>query len=219
VALFVIFEISRGFNSFFYPFLYEGLSFMRGLRVPARASVLVGMTLALLAGFGIRRLMSARPAWTPALVAAGVIAIGIDLHPKLRLEPVWREPPPIYGLVAGVPNVVLAEFPFGGNPRAFTSNVPFMYFSIWHWAQMVNGYSGHAPESQQDYEKGLIGFPDARSLELLRSRGATHVTVNCALYRGGCDDLLETIDDNAAFHLLTSARWQGQPVRLYELRY
>ena len=55
VALVVAFELSRGFNSPFYPYLYDGLAFVRGLRVPARASVLVGMTLALFAAFGVRR--------------------------------------------------------------------------------------------------------------------------------------------------------------------
>ncbi len=60
VALIVAFEMSRGFNSPFYPYLYDGLAFVRGLRVPARASVLVGMTLALFAAFGVRRLISGR---------------------------------------------------------------------------------------------------------------------------------------------------------------
>ena len=57
-ALLVAFEMSRGFNSVFYPYLYEWLPFIRGLRVPARASILVGLTLALLAGFGVRRLLA-----------------------------------------------------------------------------------------------------------------------------------------------------------------
>ena len=62
-ALLVAFEMSRGFNSVFYPYLYEWLPFIRGLRVPARASILVGLTLALLAGFGVRRLLGGRSAW------------------------------------------------------------------------------------------------------------------------------------------------------------
>ena len=110
---------------------------MRGLRVPARASILVGMTLALFAAFGVRRLISgrtladcSRQRWR-----SSSCAIAIDLRPVLRLEPVWLEPPPIYGPVAGSPDVVLAEFPFGGNPNRFTPNAPFMYFSLWHWAR------------------------------------------------------------------------------------
>jgi hypothetical protein len=216
-AGFTLFEISLGLNGFIYTYLYEGFGFVRGLRVPARASIFVGMALALLSGFAVRRMLAARPRWTPAIVAALTILIGIDLHPLLKLEPVWPEPPPIYGAVAGSHGVVLAEFPYGGS-RRFTSNVPFMYFSLWHWADMVNGYSGHIPEGQEEFEKGILGFPDAQSLELVRSRGATHVTVNCAFYRGGCDELLKRIEGIPELHLVASGRWQGQPVQLYELR-
>ena len=129
-ALLVAFEMSRGFNSPFYPYLYEWLAFVRGLRVPARASVLVGMTLALFAAFGVRRLMAGRtPRLQQAALAMLVVAIAIDLRPLLRLEPVWL------GAAADLrtrrrapPDVVLAEFPFGGNPNRFTPNAPFMYF-------------------------------------------------------------------------------------------
>ena len=219
VALLVAFELSRGFNSLFYPYLYEFLPFIRGLRVPARASILVGLSLALLAGFGVRRLLQGRSAWLQrGALAALIVVIALDLRPLLRLEPVWLEPPPIYGLVAGAPDVVLAEFPFGGNPTRFTPNVPYMYFSLWHWGQMLNGYSGHSPPGQVEFETGLKSFPDQSAVDLLRSRGATHVSINCALYRGGCDELLKAVDALPIFRVVASGRWQGAPVRLYELR-
>jgi len=93
-----------------------------------------------------------------------------------------------------------------------------MYFSVWHWIDMVNGYSGHSPDGTGDFEQELQAFPGGRTLTLLRERGTTHVTVNCALYRGGCGDLLERVEAMPDFRLITAARWQGQPVRLYELR-
>jgi hypothetical protein len=219
VGLLTAFIISLGFNTPLYAYLYDGLSFIRGLRVPARCSIFVGFTLALLAGFGARRILANRSRLIGSgLLAALVVAIGIDLHPALRLEPVWSDPPPIYGKLSGHNGVVLAEFPFGGNPRGYTSNVPFMYFSIWHWAQLVNGYSGHYPDGQLELEIALYKFPDAESIRLLRERGTTHVSVNCALYRGGCERLLEEVDAVPDLHLVASGRWQSQPVRLYELK-
>jgi hypothetical protein len=134
----------------------------------------------------------------------------------LRLEPVWPEPPPIYGPVAGS-QVVLAEFPFGGRHPGFTADVPFMYFSLWHWAQMINGYSGRYPPDHAEFEAAMQEFPDPPTIDLLRGRGATHVSVNCALYRG-CDQLLETLDAMPGFRLVSSGKWQGEPVRLYELK-
>ena len=217
-ALLLMFEISRGFNSWIYPPLYDALPFLRGMRVPARASILVGLALAVLAGFGVRRLIAGRsPRVRQLVLAVLVIAIGVDLRPLLRLEPVWPEPPAVYGAVAGSPSVVLAEFPIGGNPRGFTPNVPFMYFSLWHWTEMVNGYSGHYPPGQVEFEEALRSFPAPPTLDLLRSRGVTHVTVNCALYRDGCDELLASIDKQPDFRLISSVKWESQPVRLYEL--
>jgi hypothetical protein len=218
-ALLLMFEISRGFNSWIYPPLYDALPFLRGMRVPARASILVGLVLAVLAAFGVKRLLARRsPRVQQLILGAIVVAIAIDLRPLLRLEPVWAEPPAVYAAVAGTPSVVLAEFPIGGNPRGFTANVPFMYFSLWHWAEMVNGYSGHYPPGQVDFEEALRPFPEVPTLDLLRGRGVTHVSVNCALYRGGCEELLAQIEALPDFRVVSSVKWEGQPVRLYELR-
>ena len=92
-----------------------------------------------------------------------------------------------------------------------------MYFSLWHWAQMINGYSGHYPPGQVDFEVALKDFPAPPTIDLLRARGATHVTINCALYRGGCEQLLQAVDASPAFRAVASSKWQGAPVRLYEL--
>ena len=62
------------------------------------------------------------------------------------------------------------------------------------------------------------GFPDARSIDLLRERGATHVTITCALYGGGCDELVAAADAVPSFRIVASGQWQGAPVRLYELK-
>jgi hypothetical protein len=217
-ALVAAFEISRGFNSPIYPYLYDWLPFIRGLRVPARASILVGLSLAVLAGFGVRRLIaSGSRARRWALLSAIVVAIGVDVRPILQLERVWREPPPIYGAVTNDPKAVLVEFPLGGFHRTFTANVPFMYFSMWHWANLVNGYSGHSPPGQEGFEVAMQPFPDPATMELLRGRGATHVSVNCALYMRGCDALVARLDAAPELRLVSAGRWEGQPVRLYEV--
>jgi hypothetical protein len=219
IALLVSFEISRGFNGAIYPLLYDWLPFVRGLRVPARCSILVGMSLAVLAGFGVRRLIAGRSRGTSVpIVAALVVAAAVDLRPILVLEPVWQEPPPIYGAVAGNPGVVLAEYPLGGYHRGFTANVPFMYFSLWHWSNMVNGYSGHSPPRQNEFEEGVERFPEPQTLDLLRSRGVTHVSINCKLMLPrSCEHLFSLVDASPALRLVSSGKWEGLPVRLYEL--
>jgi hypothetical protein len=221
VGLLVAFEISRGFNSPVYPFLYDWLAPIRGLRVPARCSMLVGLSLSVLAGLAVRRLLERRsPSWARGIVGALIVALAVDLRPALDLVPVWPEPPPIYGPASGSRDVVLAEFPMGVTKAGYTSNVPFMYFSLWHWAQMVNGYSGHAPADYADFETAMLPFPDPSALTLMRLYGVTHVSVNCALYYqdSHCQQILEAAEARPELRLVTSAKWQGKPVRLYELQ-
>jgi monothiol glutaredoxin len=52
---------------------------------------------------------------------------------------------------------------------------------------------------------------------LLKAKGVTHITVNCAFYRRRCPEWLERIDSVPDLHRVLDSRWQGSVVRLYEL--
>jgi hypothetical protein len=219
LAFIVAFELSRGFNDPIYRVLYDYSSVIRGLRATGRASILAGMSLAVLAGFGTRRIFLAlRSPMAPRIVTAVLtLAVAIDVWPRFRFIPVWREPPPIYQTVHG-PSFVLTELPMDGNPSARWMDTPFMYFSLWHWAQLVNGYSGHSPDDAIDIQNAMRSFPADWTIDMLRKRGTTHVSITCALYKGGCEPIVEKADALPVFRIVASGKWQGLPVRLYELR-
>jgi hypothetical protein len=214
-GLIVAFDGSLGFNGVTYPYLYDWFSPVRGLRVPARFSVLVALSLAVLAGFGVRRMLAARPAGGGRVLfmLCAIFSVA-NVWPVLPLRAVWSEPPPVYGALAGSRDVVLAEFPV---PNDYVYNTPYMYFALWHWAPMINGYSGYMPKSYEAFQLGVADFPGPSALATLEARGVTHVTVNCALYRGGCDELLHRIEGIRELRKIAEGRWQGQRVRLYEL--
>ena len=149
-----------------------------------------------------------------AIFGVTVAASIVNVWPVLPLRPVWPEPPPVYGALAGARQVVLAEFPV---PDDYAYNTPYMYFALWHWAPLVNGYSGFLPKSYDEFQRGVADFPGPRALATLQQRGVTHVTVNCAFYRGGCDALLARLDTIAELRRIAEGRWQGQRARLYEL--
>jgi hypothetical protein len=187
------------------------------LRVPARFSVIAGLSLAILAGFGMRRwLLRLSPGGATAAFVAVVLLLAVDLRPNLTLEPVWREPPSVYSSL-DPSSTVLAEFPIPHDPYEFAFNTSYMYFSIWHGANMVNGYSGFLPPSYAELAKGLANFPDDRSVALLRERGVTHVSLNCTLYRDDCSPRLSAFDNHPALRRLTDGTWQGAPVVIYQL--
>ena len=217
-GLLAAFDMSLGFNGVTYKHLYHWWLPIRGLRVPARMSIVMAISLAVLAAFGARRLLARfrSAAGRAAVFAALVLAAGVDVWPALELHKVWWQPPPIYDALAGQ-RVVLAEFPTRLNISYVTNAVPFMYFSVWHGLPMINGYSGFTPPAYEPLMDGLRDFPAPATIDLLRSSGVTHVTVNCALYVTGCEPILATIDASSAFRTVASGQWEGQPVRLYQL--
>jgi hypothetical protein len=218
-GLVAAFDLSRGMKGMLYRLLYDWIPPVRGMRAPARASVIVGISLVVLGAFGARRLLhrarSRRARWTVFFVL--LVFIMIDLRPALDLTPVWASPPPIYGTLRGRTDVVLAEFPFELSLPKATNDLPFMYFSVWHGLPMVNGYTGFIPETYQRLVEGVRGFPDEGALAVLRARGVTHVTVNCALMGDTCPALLEQTRRSPGLRLVTAGQWEGRPARLYEL--
>ncbi len=219
-GLLVAFDGSLGFNGLVYPYLYAWFPPVRSMRVPARFSIVLALSLVVLAGFGVRRLFERfeRPRARQAAFAVLVAAVMIDVWPELKLEPVWRDPPQVYAAIRETPGVVLAEFPIRHDPLEFVENTPFMYFSLWHWRRMVNGYSGFAPDGYREFVYGEIGFPSPPTVQALRLRGVTHVTVNCGFFRGaGCEDVLRQMEESGAFRSVAETKWYGKTVRLFEL--
>lgn len=220
-GLLLAFEASRGFHGVVYPRLYDWLMPIRGLRVPARFSLIVGMSLAILAGFGCVRLIERRrtPRAKTTIFLALLGAIVFDLRSSLDLLPVWRQPPSIYAALDARTDVVLAEFPWWSDRSDVGEQVPLMYFSLWHWRNMVNGASGFEPPHYQDFLVAIHRFPDRASIDALRARGVTHVTVNCALYGADrdCHSVLVELDGSSEFRTIARSRWEGDVVALYEL--
>jgi hypothetical protein len=110
---------------------------------------------------------------------------------------------------------VIVETPV---PENEIGNTPFMYFSLWHWARLVNGYSGFIPKSYADFQKAMLLFPDAQSLDALRRRGVTYVSVNCGLVNDPrCEALAETMRRSKALRLTADGTWMSHTVQLYEV--
>ena len=212
-------DMSRGMKGFTYPTLYDVFPPLRGIRVPARFSIIVGLSLVALAAYGARRLMQRlRSPRARALAWGALIAFTfVDLRPTLRLEPVWPEPPRIYQHIKDLPDVVLAEFPPDPPAPLVTNEVVYQYFANWHWKQTVNGYSGFILDEHEILIYELRHFPADSAIALLRDKGVTHVTVNCYFIGDSCRDYLEKVDKQPALKLINISHWQGRPTRIYEL--
>jgi hypothetical protein len=212
VAGALTFDWSLGFKGLTYDDLYKRSVIYRGMRVPARFSVVVGAALALLAAFGAARLL--RLARTPAARGVSCAALALlvlfDLRMDPRLQPYWKTRPSIYAHVNDT--MVLAEFPR-------FHDIDYMYFSTKHWAHLLGGYSGFIPIDPA-LEAALREFPAPAGVDELHRLGATHVTYNCALDKSPlpCDAVLAQLDANPTLALVASERWEKKDVRLYRFR-
>jgi hypothetical protein len=201
-----------------YPWLYSALSAVRGLRVPARFSVLVGLTLAVCTGFGLSRLMTRWPR-RRLLVAGSVLAmVAIEAIPAITLERVWLQPPPIYDAIPPAGSVI-AEFPMATEEFGSHYDTRYLYFSTFHWRTMVNGNSGHFPPSHATLIAHMRDFPSPESLEYLRERHVTHITVHGAFYgEGRYRTIINALDGRSDLGLVKAAPWEGSESRVYRLR-
>ena len=216
-GLLVAVDGAFGLHGVSYPYYYLLLSPFRGLRSPARFGAFIALSLSILGGFGVQRILrrARSPSYQHAAFAALVALVMIDAWPALSLVPVWKQPPPVYEALRHTSNAVLVEAPL---PEKEIGNAPFMYFSAWHWARLVNGYSGFIPASYKQFSIAMLRFPDATSIEALRQRGATHVSINCAVGDWDrCEAVAKSARNTQALRLITETLWMQHTVQLYEI--
>jgi len=218
-ALALAFDASLGSNGRVYRLLYEYAPGFRALRVPSRFSVLVGMTLTLLAGYGVARVTRARGSaarWTMALLAAGA---GIfEMTPRNNLVPAWMEPPATVASLPNDPGVVLVELPMPLDELTIWEDARSNYNSTFHWQKVANGASGHVPESYLQLFARLQTFPSDDAMEYLCERGVTHVAVHQKFYVH--DRYARVVRELAArtdIALVATGSFLGAESRLYRL--
>jgi hypothetical protein len=136
--------VALGTHTPFYRFGVQTFgSVFRAIRVPSRGIVLFDLAIGVLAAWGLSRLARGRR-WIVA-GALAVVAFEYRAFP-VDVQPVEREPGPVYRWLAGVrlPGSVI-EWPF-----ATDAEVEYEFRSTAHWKPLVNGYSGFAPPRYQE---------------------------------------------------------------------
>jgi hypothetical protein len=193
-------EIGGRYNPF-YMIPYD-LGLLAFTRVPTRFFLLVALSLAVLAGYGVARLAvrasSGRHGSLKVgrLTAAGLLVLlllelltwNLFVHPI----PVWGDVPDVYEWLADQGEVRMIELPthalgpavmYDRDLRLAPIDIfeylyregDIMYFSTYHWKQVVNGYSGYSPFSYRRIITEMQGFPSGRSVNLLRGLGIDYV--------------------------------------------
>jgi hypothetical protein len=218
MALAMALEASLGFNGSIFPLLYEYVPPFGGIRVPARFSLLVGMTLAILSGYGAARILRRWPRWRGVLVAVMLAVITAEALPRITLPALWLEPPPIYASLINQPASVLAEFPMPESESDPVAEFNYLYFSTFHWQKLVNGQSGWLPPTYLELLDKQQDFPSDAAVAYLRQRGVEYIGVHGAFYDPEMfQRVIAALDARTDVDLIANAPWEGSESRLYRL--
>jgi hypothetical protein len=220
LGLVFAFEASLGMHGYLYPSLTEHFLPFRGLRVPARYSMLVGLSLSVLAGYGTARLCARLRSERSRYVLAAVLAsiVLFESRATLSFEHV-PEPHAIYQWFDGRPTAVIAELPAPQPIAQFQwTDVRYSYPATFHWQRMLNGNSGYFPLSNVAFCAAVQTFPDDRSISLLQRRGVDYVIVHEEYYgRATYQNVLGAVGRRTELRQVACAQDRGYEARIYRL--
>jgi len=153
-----------------FTWLYRLAPPYRALRVPSRAGVLFLLAVAVLAAIGLT--LVRRRAFRAALVAVAAVECLAAPLPLRFDEPSY---PAIYKDVEALTEPgALVELPLP-PPERFQDNAIFVYRSIYHRRDVVNGYSGFVPRSYRRAYRLLMRRSFERGLVRMREDGVRFV--------------------------------------------
>jgi hypothetical protein len=208
------FDVSLGSNGVLQPLLYEWVLPFRGLRAPARCSMLVGLSLAVLAGFGAARLagLLRRRRWR--VVFTAVLCGAILAEPRPQREPVpVPAVPPVYAWFTGRSVTAIAEVPVW-----YPIADHYLFYSTSHWQRMVNGFSGSIPPSYRPLHVAMRTFPDQRSIAILQSYGVSYAVIHEEFYgTASYREMIQRIERTPALSLVNVATDGRFEARIYRV--
>jgi hypothetical protein len=212
------FNVSLGIKGIGYERMRRLAFPYRGLRAPARMSIFVGFSLAVLCGQALARsgrYWRTRPVHL-ALLAIVTSLIYVEYRSTPLLRKVSRTPPAVYEALAASPGAVLLDLPVVSPDTLLEPT--YMYFSTFHWHPIVNGYSGFIPPSYRPLPHVLASFPDDASVAEIHRRGVGFVAVHGAFYTpDGYATVIDALARRPEFVLERTATWDGRETRLYRV--
>jgi hypothetical protein len=184
------------------------------LRAPVRLGVVVVLCLAVLAGYALRRLLSAtgtRRQW--ATLALTAVTLG-----ELAVIPFgWDRalvPPAAYAVLAKLPKGPIAEFPFYGGRVAWHLHTQYMVFSTLHWMPMLNGYSDHTPAAFRPESIVLDSFPSNDSFRILQRARVRYIGVHWDMFGPRADEIRQRLEP---YHVYLRPLSSDERMTLYEI--
>jgi hypothetical protein len=186
----------------------------------------VGFSLAVLAGNGVSRLAGGLASQTMrrALFAtAAVLMLAEYASRPIELAEIRTSAPDVYADIVrdrgDGPTAALFEFPASAQ-----DDPTYLYYSTFHWQNLINGYSGFFPPPYLRLLDVMKTFPDDTSIEALRARGAAYLVIHGErLYGDRYETLIPQLDQRADLSLVSRRPWfasgKHSEISAYRIRY
>jgi hypothetical protein len=211
LGLLLAFDVSLGFNGLIYRGLYDYFLPFKALRIPARMGLMVGFSLAVLAGFGAARVterLRSANARRAVLTGIGLLMLAEYASTPLPLWAAPTRPPESYAdLVRDAgdgPTSVIFEFPTGAM-----EDPEYLYYSTFHWQHLINGYSGFFPPSYLKVVNAVRNFPDDKAMSMVGSHGARYLVIHGEwLFGARYEELVAELDRRSDLKLVSRRPWQ-----------
>lgn len=191
-----------------YRIFYEGLPGFRAIRVPARFGLVALIGLGGLAGLGVDRIWRDARQRIPsrqqlvsgvAALVFGLAVLGLETLTIMELpDPLPADdPPPAYAWMAANPAPTI-ELPMGDGPVA--SAWP-NFWSMMHWNDVANGYSGLVPPTYLMMRERMKEFPSPETISLLQGIGIETVVIHEDFPEEDRAEVEATLEQNPAVTL------------------
>jgi hypothetical protein len=213
-------DASLGVNGTAFTWLFDKVPGFQAFRVPARFGMLLGLFLTLLAGMGLARILTRWPGRTTERLAMALVGVAaFELRPGLPLVATPTSPPAIYAALPKTGRVVLVDLPLPADDAEYWIDPTYMYYSTFHWARLLNGYSGFSPSWYPRLRVASREFPSDESIGVFRERGAEYVALHEEFYPPGrYRDVVARLDGRTDVSLVGTRSSPTGEHRLYRLR-
>ena len=146
--------------------------------------------------------------------AAAVTLASVECLARPTLIPANPTASVWYAWLRTVPDAVVFEWPVTVPWRLYDMrDVRYMYRSTLHWRPMLNGYSGHYPDSYVGLLYTMRDFPYTPALNELKRRGATVLILHDVEgSRPSYDEALERLVRDPSIRLIAEDMDAGRRV-------
>ena len=169
-----------------YMLLYKYVPGFNGLRVPSRFHIFIMLSLSIYAAYGIKRLFPAGAGLKKTIMKVLVVLVILieyaSMPLPLKTVPVKREIPEVYQwLAAKKEKAVVVELPLPYAEKGVGLTECFrVYYSAYHWKNIVNGYSGYFPQIYNELCRRWKELPVAQNIADLQTLGVNLIIVHTA---------------------------------------